>query len=60
MKSDLKPLLCSVRRGCELLGVGKTKMHSLIAEGAVDTVKIGKRRLIKYASIERLAEEGAP
>lgn len=59
-KSDMKPLLCSVRQACEKLAVGKTKMHALIAGGAVETVKIGKSRLIKYASIERLAEQGAP
>lgn len=55
-----KPLLCTVRQGCEKLAIGKTKMHELIARGVVDTVKIGKSRLIKVPSLEKLAEHGAP
>jgi excisionase family DNA binding protein len=38
-----------------MLGIGKTKLGELIASGELDTVRIGSRRLVKIASIKRLA-----
>jgi excisionase family DNA binding protein len=54
-------LAVSVKTACELIGVGNTTMWALIKEGRVQTVRIGRRRLIIYASLERLLslEHGA-
>jgi excisionase family DNA binding protein len=38
------------------LGIGKTKTYELIGEGQLECVTIGTRRLVKVASINRLAE----
>jgi excisionase family DNA binding protein len=52
--ASLKPLGVSVNSACELIGVGKTKLYELISDGRVRSVKVGKRRLIDYASLEAL------
>lgn len=50
------PVLCSVTEAAHCLGIGKTKAYELIADGSLDTVSIGSRRLVKVASIHRLVE----
>ncbi|WP_232307472.1 helix-turn-helix domain-containing protein [Sphingobium chungbukense] len=37
-------------------GLGITKIYELINEGKLDTVKVGKRTLVKVKSIYRLLE----
>lgn len=51
----MKALLCSQTDSLKALGIGKTKLGELIAEGVLETVWIGRRRLVKIASLERLA-----
>jgi len=43
-----------VKIACKLMGVGNTTMWSLIKTGRVKTVKIGRRRLIIFSSLESL------
>ena len=50
----LKPLTVSVRVGCQLLGIGPTKLRELIKEGHLLSIAIGRRRLILYRSLELL------
>lgn len=38
-----------------MLAIGKTKLGELIAEGTLETVRIGARRLVRISSVERLA-----
>ena len=49
-------ILCSVTDAAHCLGIGKTKTYQLISDGALETVSIGSRRLVKVASIHRLVE----
>jgi excisionase family DNA binding protein len=35
------------------LGIGNTKLYELINSGDLDTIRVGRRRLITVASIER-------
>jgi excisionase family DNA binding protein len=51
----MPPILCSQAVAGAMLGIGKTKLGELIASGELDTVRIGSRRLVKIASIKRLA-----
>ena len=53
----MKPLLISIADGAQALGLGRTTVNQLIRSGELDTVKVGRRRLITVASIERLAGE---
>lgn len=54
-------LTCTVREACSATGIGKTKMHELISGGAVESAKIGRRRLVKVPSLLRLVgQESMP
>jgi|RhiMetdeSRZDD1v2_1073273.scaffolds.fasta_scaffold1928594_2 hypothetical protein len=57
---DAKPLAVSVKLACKLIGVGNTKMWGLIKDGRVNTVSIGRRRLVLYASLESLLGSPTP
>jgi hypothetical protein len=50
----LKPLTVSVRTARRLLDIGNSKMWELIAEGRVQTISIGRKRLVLYHSLEAL------
>jgi excisionase family DNA binding protein len=54
-----KPLAVSVKTACKLVGVGNTTMWALIKLGRVQTISIGRRRLVIYASLESLLSEAA-
>lgn len=44
-------LTCTVREACSGTGLGKTKMHELISGGAVESLKVGRRRLVNVSSL---------
>ena len=50
-----RPLTVSVRAAGQILGIGLTKTWELIGRGDLKTVRIGRRRLVLYQSIEALA-----
>jgi hypothetical protein len=56
LPTELKPLAVTVQRTQELLGIRNTKIWELINNGTLKTISIGKRRLVLYASIERLVD----
>lgn len=45
---------------CRLLGIGKTTLYALISSGSLQTVKLGSRRLITRAAIDRLLTMSRP
>lgn len=56
-----EPLLISVNEALAATGLGRTKLFELMAENKIESVRVGSRRLLPYASIsdfvERLREE---
>lgn len=48
-------LLCSIADAAKALGVGRSKLYELIGEGRLDTVTIGRRRLVRTDSVRALA-----
>jgi hypothetical protein len=54
-----QPIAVTVKAACHISGLGKTKLFELIGSGRLDTVAVGKRRLVIYASIERLLDPKA-
>lgn len=48
----------SISQAAKALGLGRTSIYALINEGRLDTIKIGRRRLIKVESIRALIETG--
>lgn len=47
---------CTVAEACSAVGFGKTKLYELIDGGEVDSIRIGRRRLIRVPSLLRLLE----
>jgi excisionase family DNA binding protein len=54
----MEPYLASISDAQRALGIGRTTAYRLIDAGKLETVKIGRRTLIKIASIKALAGEG--
>ncbi len=53
------PLVCSVDEMRAMLGgIGTTKAFDLLRTGAVQSVRIGARRMVKLDSIHRFIENG--
>jgi excisionase family DNA binding protein len=55
----MKAILASVSDAQRALGIGRTTAYALIAEGKLETVKIGRRTLVRVSSIHALAGEAA-
>ena len=51
----MEPILCSQAEAGRMLAIGKTKLGELVAQGELESVRIGTRRLVKIASVRRLA-----
>lgn len=54
--SVLEPLVVRIPDACRLLGVGRSKLYELIADGKIEAVKIGANRLILLASVKAFVE----
>jgi excisionase family DNA binding protein len=63
MKKDqpkLDPISVTVRQACAVTGLSHVTIYKLIGEGKLHSVKIGRRRLITYASLRGLVEAAPP
>ena len=60
----MEPLLVDVERAAEVLGVGRSLFYQLLQTGQVESLKIGRRRVVPLAAlqayVERLREEQVP
>ncbi|WP_082443133.1 MULTISPECIES: helix-turn-helix domain-containing protein [unclassified Sphingomonas] len=55
---SVAPLTISVNDALAMLGIGRTRFYELVAAGEIQTIKLGRRRLVQVASLQRLASEG--
>lgn len=55
----LKPLTVTVATALSITGLGRTKFYELVKEGRIRTVAIGRRTLVIFADLEKLAEPAA-
>ena len=53
----MEPVTISISGAAKALDLGRTSIYELINEGRLETIKIGRRRLIKTESIRRLVDE---
>lgn len=53
----MMPILISVSRAGEILGLGRTKVYELLNSGRLKSTRIGGRRLVEFASAESFARE---
>lgn len=49
----MDPVLITIKQFNDLYGIGRTRTYELINDGTIETVKVGRRRLIKNASAHR-------
>jgi excisionase family DNA binding protein len=54
MLNKIRPLSVPVNVACNLTGLGRTTIYRLLGEGALESVAVGRRRLVLVASIDRL------
>jgi excisionase family DNA binding protein len=53
----MEPIVTSVNGAAKALSLGRTSIYALIKEGRLETVKMGRRTLVKTDSIRRLIEQ---
>ena len=53
----MKPVACSVEDAAKSLSVCRATIYNWMRDGRIQTVKVGGRRLVNVASIQRLAGE---
>jgi excisionase family DNA binding protein len=44
-------LTCTIPEACKATGLGRTKLYELIGGGYLDTITIGRRRLVRVTSL---------
>jgi excisionase family DNA binding protein len=52
----MEALAASINETARALSLGRTSVYALIREGRLETVKLGRRTLVKVASIRRLLD----
>lgn len=50
----MEPVTVTVADACKAIGVGRTVVYELLAAGRLESIHLGRRRLIKTDSIRRL------
>ena len=55
----MDPITVTVDGAKKALGLGNTKIYELIGSGKLQTVKIGRRTLVKTDSIRALVDQAA-
>ncbi|MDC3347616.1 helix-turn-helix domain-containing protein [bacterium] len=51
-----RPALHSIQTSTQILGIGRSSLYGLIAQGQISAVKIGRRTLIPDQEIQRYVE----
>lgn len=54
------PITVRIKDACRMTGIGRSKLYLLIAEGKIETIKIGSITLVRVASIEALLNGDKP
>lgn len=42
---------CTIAEACYAMGLGKTKFYELMGDGAIETTRVGRRRLVRVPSL---------
>jgi excisionase family DNA binding protein len=50
----MEPLVYSINDTAKALGLGRTSIYAMIADGRLEAFKLGRRTLVKTESIRRL------
>jgi excisionase family DNA binding protein len=52
----MEAIAASINETAKALSLGRTSIYALIREGRLETVKLGRRTLVKVDSIRRLLD----
>lgn len=52
----MEQLAVSINDTAKALGLGRTSIYAMIADGRLEALKLGRRTLVKTASIRRLID----
>ena len=52
----MQPIAASINDTAKALSLGRTSIYVLIREGRLQTIKLGRRTLVKVESIRRLMD----
>jgi hypothetical protein len=55
---DTPPIWVTVNDAIRLSGIGRTRLYELIGDGTIQSIKVGAKRLIAFASITALGKAG--
>jgi excisionase family DNA binding protein len=58
-QDGIKPLALTVNKTAEITGLGVSTIWAMLKEGRLTSTSVGRRRLVHYASVERLLEGDA-
>ena len=50
----MEPLALSINDAAKALGLGRTSIYAMIADGRLEAFRLGRRRLVRMESIKRL------
>ena len=59
MKSELRKLNLKIPEAVQFSGLSRTRIYELIAAGEIESIKVGRARLIPTAAIEAYFERSA-
>jgi excisionase family DNA binding protein len=54
--SPTKPIWVSPKEASRLTAIGLTRLYELLNDNTLKSVKLGRKRLVSFASLEALAE----
>jgi len=55
----MQPIAISVKEAAEALSLDRTFIYALINEVQLETIKVGRRRLVKTESLRRFVESNS-
>jgi excisionase family DNA binding protein len=50
----MEPLAVSIKDAAKALGLGRTTIYAMIADGRLEAFKVGRRTLVRMESIRRV------
>lgn len=52
----IEPLAVRIPEACRMIGIGRSKLYELIADGTIEIVKIGSVTVIPVSQLKALVE----
>jgi excisionase family DNA binding protein len=55
--SDMEKLGLSVEEAAEVIGIGRSEVYERLARGEIESIKIGRRRIITMEAAKRFLDD---